>query len=211
MPNVFNVPGVPALTGYLAGSLSLLVQDAISIFFGAPQSQWGLFLNGIPIIVADSVVSFDYTGEFRILDYPIEQGSFETYNKVRVPFTVKLRFATGGTISDRTDFLNSIEQVIGDLNLYDAVTPERIYHNVNVHHQDYRRTATQGVGLLTVDLHVEEVRVTASSSFTNTQQPDGANPASGGTVMASPITVTTASGQSSGPQTFSSRFGYAFQ
>ena len=185
MPAVPFAPGVPPLTSYLVNSVVLLVTDAILSILGTPTQQWGLYsTSGFPVILADSVISFEYSQDFLVSDYQTEKGGFESYDKVRVPFTAKLRFATGGSVSHRQRMLDSIASIIGDTNLYDAVTPEEIYQSVNLIHQDFRRTASQGLGLVSVDVTVREVRTMATTQFSNTQQPSGANAVSGGNVSA---------------------------
>ena len=171
-PNVPNVPGVPALPrlpGAVPAVVQLLVADALSLFAGFGSTQWGLFLNGLPVVTAESVVSFDFKKGANISNFPVENGGFESYNKVKRPFDVRLRFSTGGSLADRQALLDSIDDAVDSLDLMDAVTPEVTYQNVNPIHYDYRRTAINGVGLLIVDVFCEQVRVTASTSFTSQQ------------------------------------------
>lgn len=173
--------------------IPLLIADAIDLLLGS-VNQWGLFLDGAPVIVADQVTAFRFRKEYELLSYPVEQGAFETYNKVAKPFTPTLRVATGGSVADKEAFLDSIDAIVGDLNLYDVVTPEVIYSSVNVEGYNYDRTAVRGVGLLAVDILLKEVRVTGTLNFTNTQTPSGANTTSSGTVQPqSPTALQTAS------------------
>lgn len=170
-PNVPNLPGVPPLPraslAVVPAVIELLAADVFSFFGGPLFQQWGLFLNGAPAVVAESVVSFEFKKGSSISSFPVEEGGFESYNKVRRPFDVRLRFSTGGTIADRQDLLDSIDAAVDSLDLMDAVTPEMTYESVNPLHYDYRRSAMQGVGLLIVDVFCEQVRVTATSSFTS--------------------------------------------
>src|SRR6266852_3939160 len=184
MPLVPNVPGVPFLSSYSpATSLVILAADLVTSLVGILAPRWGIFLGGIPIIDADSVVSFEYKQEWTVSDFPLEQGAFQSYDKVQVPFDVRVRYATGGSEVDRLLFLDSIEAVAGTLQLFDVVTPEAIYTSMNITHWDYRRTSVNGVGLLVVDIWLIEVRVTATTQFSNTQNPSGASPQSGGLVQ----------------------------
>lgn len=194
MADVPQVPGVPPLASYApVPGVEFLTADAASILAGAPQ-QWGLFLNGTPVIVADTVTSFEYLKDSTIADYPIEQGSFESYNKVPRPIQAHIRFTSGGSVQNRQALLASAAAIADDLNVYDAVTPEAIYPNVNVIHQNYDREA-QTVGLLSLDMIVQEVRQAgataaaitgtgASSSLSDTSSQNSADPVSGGNVQA---------------------------
>lgn len=191
-------PGVPNLPigNVLNAVVDQLFADALDLFFGSGP-QWGLFLDGEPVVVAESVVSFDFKQNYRIATVPIEPsnqqsaGGFESYNKVQMPFDVVLRFATGDTPAARQELLESAEAAVASLDLMDAVTPERVYESVNPVHMDYRRTAVNGLALIIVDMFCEQVRVTASSSFTNAQQSGTGSTASGSTITPS---IPTASG-----------------
>lgn len=186
-PNVPRVPGVPPLArdpfANLPG-LIFLTRDVLAFFAGVTGPRWGLYLGGVSAVNAQSVVSFEYKQDWKVADYPLEKGAFESYDKVKTPFDVKLRFASGGSEIDRLALLDSIAALADSLALLDAVTPEKVYTNVNVNHYDYRRTSTNGVGLLVVDAWCVQVRVaTASDPFSSTAQPGGASPVSGGTVQ----------------------------
>lgn len=186
-PNVPNVPGVPPLLrapGISAAALILLTSDLIAGSFTIlGQPRWGIFRGGVPVIVADNVVSFDFKRDWSIADYPIEEGGFETYDKVQLPYDVRIRFSTGGSESDRQAFLNSIAAVADTIDLYDVVTPEAIYQSVNISHYDFHRTSTNGVGLIVVDIWMTEVRITATAAFANTQQPNVAGGQNQGAVQ----------------------------
>lgn len=162
----------------------------LASIFGPP---WGVFLNGIPIVFADSVATFDYKQEWTISDYPVEQGAFETYDKVELPFEVRIRFTAGGSEINRFNLLNSIAAIADSVTLLDVVTPEQVYPSVTISHYDYRRTAQNGVGLIQVDVWFTEVRVTTTTAFSNTQAPQGNNPQGGGNVQSSTPTPSQAS------------------
>lgn len=137
----------------------LLTEDTVTQFSGIFGPQWGIFLDGAPTVDANSVISFEYRKDFTISDYPVEQGGFESYDKVQLPGICKVRYAQGGSVADRQAFLASIEAIDNDTNLYDVVTPEVTYISFNIHHVDYRRTANQGMGLITVDVWLTEIRI----------------------------------------------------
>ena len=183
MPNVPRVPGVPNLSSFSDVFIPFLIADVLTGLFGAPAPVWGIYLDGEAIIAADNVISFDFRQDFPISDYPVEQGGFQSYDKVQLPAEIKISFSRGGSIADRQDFLNSIDQVINTTDLYDVVTPEQIYVGYNFTHRDFRRRAQNGVGLITVDLWLTEVRETTTSSFTNTQQPGEAGQTNTGNVQ----------------------------
>jgi hypothetical protein len=217
MPELVNVPdvdGVPAML-FAAGSggdILLAAADAIGIPLPtAGSQQWGFFLNGAQVVKSDNVVAFDFKRDFVISDYPQEKGSFESYNKVQIPFDVRFVFTAGGSESDRANLLASIEAVVGDLNLYEGVTPEKAYRNLNLVHYDVRRTAQNGNKLLIVSVGAQEVRqVTSASgagmdpsatgSVGDTATASGADQTNTGTVQATDATAAQSS--SVGDQAF---------
>jgi hypothetical protein len=196
MANVPNLPGVPSLSSYTSNTLSLLISDAISIinaFFGP---QWGIFLNGAQVIPYNSVLDFDYKQDWPLSDYPVEDGGFQSYDKVQLPFDIKIRLASGGTEAERQALLAAVDFYANSLELFDVITPEKAYTSCNITHYDYKRSSHNGVGVIVVDLWFIEVRVTATSTYTNTQSPGVAGPQSSGAVT-----------PEAAPQAFQQRWG----
>jgi hypothetical protein len=171
MPAIPNVPGVPALTSYSLPATVLLVGDVLREILGPFASQWGIFRNGFPVIFGDNTVSFDFKQDFTIAEYPTERGGFQSYNKVQVPTEIRVRVSCGGSAARRQAFLASISAQMSTIDLYDVLTPEGVYIGYNFTHRDERRTAERGLGLITCDLWLKEVRLTATSTYTNTAQP----------------------------------------
>lgn len=183
-PNVPNVPGVPPLLRTVGTVLSvaLLVRDVLS-FFGLLAPRWGIFQDGMPVIEAEAVIDFGYKQTWNLSDYTVEGGGFETYNKVSTPFDARVRFASGGSDGARIALLQSIEAIASNVELYDVVTPDRVYRNCNVSHYDYRRTATNGAGMILLDVWLLEVRTSAQAAFSDTKTPSGADPTHAGIVQ----------------------------
>jgi hypothetical protein len=176
--------GIPALSGNtIISDVVLLVEDTFSLAAAAYGPQWGIFLNGESVVAADSVVSFDYKQDWTLSDFPIENGGFASYDKVQLPFDARITFSAGGSVANRQAFLDSIAAIAGTFDLYDVVTPEEVYQSVNIIHYDYRRTSNNGVGLIVVNIFMNEVRISSASSFSGTQTPSGANPVNSGQVQ----------------------------
>jgi len=154
-------------------------------------NQWGLYFSnsGQAAITAESVIKLGYSQDWSISDYPLEQGAFESYNKVQEPFKATIRFAQGGTVIDRQAFLNILDTNANALTLYDLVMPDSIYQNVNITNYSFERTANQGLVLIQADVRVEEVRETITTAFTSTQQPQSQDPVQAGTVQAGNVST----------------------
>lgn len=193
-PAVPDAPGVPALDwdGPPPAPPLLAQGDGTGNLGPLPGPVWGIYKDGQSVVTADVVAAMGYKQDWSLLDYPVEEGGFESYNKVNTPFDVRVRFATGGGLSDRQALLNSIASIANTLDLYDVMTPEAIYQNCNVTHYDYERRAEDGVGLLKVDVWLLEIRQTGEvqNSNSNTKSPAGASPQNDGTVQTAPATTT---------------------
>lgn len=151
---------------------------------GQSAPQWQIQdSSGNQVLNPDSIVSVEFVGEYRVIKYPIEAGNFEDYNKVKVPNVVKVICRKGGTSSDRSGFLTDLETIRTSTDLYTITTPDWSYPNYNVDHVDYPRRAELGVALIQATIWFEEINVSASTSFSNTQQPGSQDPQSLGTVQ----------------------------
>lgn len=174
-------------------AVELLAADAIGLFAGSILRQpWGIYLGGAPIVLADSVLSFGYRQQWSVSDFPVERGSFESYDKVQIPYDARFVMATGGSELAKQAFLASIAAVAGDLNLYDIVTPDAVYLNCNIVHYDYDRRARENLGLLRVSIWVIEVRQAPTAAMSNTQSPSNASQVNGGTVQTTAATANQA-------------------
>jgi hypothetical protein len=188
-PNVPKAPGVPPVQRALqvAETAIILAADAVSLLSLFAGPKWGIFdKSGNPVIVGDSVKSIAVKKGYRIADYPIEAGSFASYNKVEAPFDAQCVFTKAGGDGERAVFLATVQDAVASLNLFSVVMPEFTFASANLTSYEIEREARNGASLLTVAIGVEEVRITATSTFTSTQTPSGATPASGATVQAAP-------------------------
>lgn len=183
MPNVPRVPGVPNLTSYLADAIVLLVADALlpGLTFDAPA--WGIFEAGEEAIEINSVLTFDYRQDWAIADYPVENGAFQSYDKVQMPYDVRLRITSGPSIGARQLMVEELKTLGNSLELFDVVTPEMAYVDLNVSHVDYNRKAQSGAGMIIADVWFVEIRQDATAAFSNTSQPSEAGRQNAGNVQ----------------------------
>jgi hypothetical protein len=192
MPDVPNLPGVPSLSSYLPlPSAGLLIGLVSSLSQGLQPLLWGVYSEfGIPIIASAlsplssfltggaignfSVIDFEYKQDWTISNYPVEQGGFQSYDKVQLPFDVRMRIAAGGAESNRVSLLTLVEGIANSTSLFNVVTPEQVFLSCNVSHFDFKRTAVNGLGILIIDIWFLEVRETSTSIFSNTLSPTDA-------------------------------------
>jgi hypothetical protein len=183
-PNVPALPGVPQLVRSLLFPPSPLPSIGSQASSGLWASSgelptWGVFdSSGTQVIDPDNIFSLSNRNEWRLLDYPVQDGAFASFNKVIVPFEVSVRMTKGGSQSDRSAFLDQIEAIAGDLNLYDILTPEVTYTDVNITRYELTRRSAEGAFFLEVDLFFRQILQVAaqySTSAANTQ--NAQNPA----------------------------------
>jgi hypothetical protein len=187
-PDVPQQSGVPAVFRNPRAiqtifAIRLLEADVGTILrsFGPPE--WGVFNDGgTPALIPDSIVAVDIRREWRLSDYPVERGGFQSFNKVQLPGDARVRMSVSGA-AVRAPFLDQLDRIAASLDFYTVVTPDAIYPSVNITHYDYRREQRSGASLLQVDLWLQEVRVTAQTEFTNTKSPEGAANQAGGNVQ----------------------------
>lgn len=197
---------VDAVTGVIQGAISgvvnqisgalggLALTDSASVSAEAAEPfVWGIYdKDGAPVLTGDSVKAVEPSKEFRISSFPVENGTFNSYNKVEVPGEVRLTFFQGGSESDRSVFLGTLDNLARTLDLYSVLTPEITYTSLNITHWSYERTAANGVTLLSVDVMLTQVRDTGEAVFTQTKAADGANPVNTGPVQTQAPTTAQA-------------------
>lgn len=173
---------------YPASIATQIIGGAISGFLALPGISQVAAAIGLPNIipVTASMIDFEYKQDWPISNYPQEQGAFQSYDKVTLPFDVRLKLATGGTASNRQAFLNAVFAIAGgtppgvplalpgsntSLPLFDVITPDQTYLSCSCTHVDFSRNAKNGVTLIVVDMWFQQIAVTSTSTFQNTQTP----------------------------------------
>lgn len=166
------------LAGSVTGQLTDLLSVGDDLGFGAGDAgtaapMWGLFdADGAQALQPDTFLGIEFRNSSRLSDYPLEQGAFESYNKVANPFDLVVGMAIGGSEAARADFLARLRAMEDDLNLYTLVTPEEVFESVNLERYDYARKQHNGATLLTVNLYLKEIRINLKSEYVTS--PEGA-------------------------------------
>jgi hypothetical protein len=204
-PNVPPVPGVPAIPRLatispLAAAGQGLLQGLLWRLFQV-QTQWGVYdssgqplgdpskFTGLIGAAFDSAGlgttmstgGIDYSKETRVSDFPVEQGSFASYNKVELPANPLVSLCLTGSENDRRSFLDAIDQATKSTDLYSVVTPEVTYVDYAIERYNYQRRANRGATLLIVELSLKEIRqvsslFTMASSLINAPKDAGSTP-----------------------------------
>ena len=196
-----NLPG-----GALAVSIAqkFLPAAPSSALFQSTQAApvWGVFdQTGAQVITPDSVRVFDFRAGWDIARFPVQSGAFADYNKVTHPFENSVLLVKGGSQEARPAFLNQCGTVAGSLNLYNILTPEKQYLNVNCTRMELSRKEVAGAYFVAVELFFQQIQQvdaqystsgTQGTSTTNASAPSAVPPVNQGTVQAQPPTAQTA-------------------
>lgn len=183
--------GIPNLLRKLPQSvvISVLGNSASSIWkYLFPGPQWGIFLPGSSnrAIEVSSVVSMSIAGTSRASDYPIQNGSFTSYNKVRMPDVFSVVVTCDGNEQVRSLFLTWLKDNCSATTLFDVVCPEMRWGSSTL--TDYRidRTSESGASMITAECIFQQIRQ-LPISFENDNITNPENKGRIGTVTIEPI------------------------
>lgn len=157
------IPGVPSLLKNapkaigitLLGSLANKLWD-----FLFPGPTWGVFKVGTNdrAIEVSSVGELDTAAEALVSDYPIQTGSFTTYNKVRRPDIITIRLTKDGGEDSRLQLLYWLNQNMTDTSLFDILSPEWRYPSMTLIGYRLSRSARSGAAMIVADCLFQQVR-----------------------------------------------------
>ena len=203
-PNVPLLPGVPQLARSLLFPTSappaVGTPATAGVLWHATQAApvWGVFdSDNNQAIIADSVQEFGYRQEYRISSYQVQAGQFASYNKVIVPFETSIMLTKGGSVTERSTFLQQCAAVVASLNLYTVRTPEQSYPGVNCTRFELSRRGAGAATFFDVELFFTQVievqsqySSTSATDLSNASVPSAVPPLNNGVV--SPSVPTTA-------------------
>jgi hypothetical protein len=187
-PDVPQLPGVPTINRSsstpISAGLTVLGELLPNNLFGV---QWSIEDQSNSItLIPDSFFNFEYKNDRKVPNYPVEDGSFQSYNKVAIPFDCRVVVTCSGNgAMSKGEFLSALQSMLDGLNLFTIYTPNYYYSNLNLIHVDYRREARQGATLILAQLWFQEIRI-AQQPSNPTVQPSGANTENNGQVTVLP-------------------------
>jgi hypothetical protein len=171
-----NFPGIPPLKNPGPAGIATLASSQITKLLNSLAPKWGIYkkkgLGYSPAITVDSVISVDYANAANILNYPIEDGAFASYNKVQNPRDLSVVVTKGGSQDEISKFINDLETLQSSLELYSIITQGKAYVDVNIDRVEYRREATNGAHMIKAVIHFVEIRA-AKAKFS---KPGAASP-----------------------------------
>lgn len=169
IPQLLNkAPKAIAFT--LLGNLANTIVD-----FLFPAPTWGIYKKGTttPAFDVSSVAELSIGGESNVSDYPIEDGTFTTYNKVLMPNIFPIVMTRDGSQAERTAFLNWLQVTVGSFELFDVLCPERTYRNVTLKSYRISRSSSSGAAMIIANCIFQEIRqIPAVYSSSSTPNPE---------------------------------------
>lgn len=172
-PNIPFVPGVPLIprSPLFPPTVQIALGLVQSLLWQVFQSQtrWGIFdESGAPIfntatfdlLSSNSLSTYgvDYSKETKVSDFPIEGGSFASFNKVETSAAPVVTLIFSGSESDRASFINTIDAACKSQNLYSIATPEVTYINYSIARYGYQRRNDHGANIYIVEIGLMEIR-----------------------------------------------------
>lgn len=195
----------------------------LSSLAGATSGSLGLSTGGKPVITPDSVLSLEWHGEERISDFPVEDGGFASFNKVAVPYDLRVIMTCAGlnyvqsVLSpvtqqlnqalagvglafgqpmSRESFLAALDSMLDSTQLYNIVTPDKVYKNVNLVSYSHAKKHDEGATMIVAELTFREVRTSISASYSSrivSTSKSAASPVNVGTLSASSASTSQTS------------------
>src|ERR1700744_2534576 len=95
----------------------------------------------------------------------------------------------GGSVTDQSDFVNTLNTLAEGLTLSSIVTPQQTFLNANIQHVSQLRSADAGAGLMKFEISFIEIRTTVTVTFNSTKTDSGASPVDDGAVQVTPLTT----------------------
>ena len=114
--------------------------------------------DGYDIVTFSSFISMDVKDAGKVVDTPVEEGSFATYNKVDNPREVKCTLATQGTDEEIQAYIQSLTDLRNGTDLVMVATPMFLYEYMNLEEFSYSLKVDDGRGVLFADLSLVEIR-----------------------------------------------------
>jgi hypothetical protein len=131
--------------------------------FGVLPDQWSIIdESGEKAFTFDSFVSADIKSESKVIQSPVEQGSFASYNLTVTPCELSCTLSKKGYQSDLMAFVDSLQNYIDSTDLLTVVTPEREYSNMKLIKFNFTRNAENGIDIIFAELGFIEVREVTS-------------------------------------------------
>lgn len=133
------------------------------------RDTWTLLdSSGKQLLEFTSYLEDDAKSGGNVVEEPIEQGSFTSYNKVPEPIDIYVKLAKQGTSDELQSIIDKLENLRANPILFSIVTPDTEYRNMTLESYSRTRKLADGSGMLVVELHCVEVKQVSSVASVST-------------------------------------------
>lgn len=128
-------------------------------FLGVLPEQWTLLdSEGEKAFDFDSFAKLNLKSESKIIQAPVEKGSFVMYNKLNTPLELKCVLIKQGLPEELQTYVDALLDYADSTNLLSIVTPDKEYTSMNLVSVSFDRSAEGGVNFIAADCAFTEVR-----------------------------------------------------
>ena len=189
-----------------------MIMEVFSAFMGGRQgvkTETWTFKDkqGTTVFSDAKVIDIGVEDNGTVVEAPIEEGSFFSYNKTGEPIRVNCTLAFQGTAQYLQSTLATIKKYKTSMDLFSVITPFAEYEKMALQSYSYTRDVTNGEGVLYVKIEcveIKEVSVAYSATDVSELPPpisegEAANPSDSSTVdtgMTSTGTTSSSNGES---------------
>ena len=110
------------------------------------------------IAVFDSFLGYDYLGENKTVERPVENGSFSSYNKITMPYQINVRLSKMGYPIELRELVDTLEKYKNSTNLVNIILPYKSYINVSLNKLSHGIKEGGAISMLICELGFSEIR-----------------------------------------------------
>lgn len=145
--------------------------SSIALDFMLPRQQLQQWTirgeDGSQIFDFTSFLSLDLRNEAKVVEGPVEEGGFATYNKVQLPIEASVSIGIQGENAELQAALDRLDELQAGTELLSLVTPDFEYSDLSLEMYSYQRKRDAGgIGVLYVDLELKEIKQ-VEAQYTN--------------------------------------------
>ncbi|WP_369788308.1 hypothetical protein [Rouxiella sp. WC2420] len=183
----FSLNETTLLSAVKSGSILSIVNSTLAPGYGiyyATVQKDSTSIVGSKVFSPTSWISVEKVADASIVNSPIEQGSYSSYNKVKRPPGVRAVFTLEGltgfsgaipnvtnlSLLSRTNLIATLDDMIASANTYDIETPDTVYTGYDLERYDFKVDAKSGVTMLTVEASFQAVLTEAEVTLSSDQQ-----------------------------------------
>lgn len=163
----FRLPSISAAPAAVLNVVSLIARNLPNV--NPPVAIYAILdvETGVPLTIPDSWGELIQRSESQVSDYPVEDGAFAAYNKVKRPGSFDFVLVKTGSDLSRATWLEAIRQQIdvNPLARYNVITPQGIWQSYTITRMSHQTRQDRGSNMLYLELQFSEIPQIETPSF----------------------------------------------